>query len=149
MKKVNTNVKEFRPHIRWILRKMGLRSYDVMVGFLSVKDCRKIGLIPKEAKGWTAFFVPPNIVWIGASVVQRGRWWMMHVLSHELRHYYQCKTKKFPMVESSTPMDHRKMNRKEGKKYLKDKREKDAVEFQLWFMDSLESDPKTCRRLGI
>lgn len=150
-KRIKTNAKMLRPHIRWILQKLRLRNYDVMVAILPLRLSKKIGIIPKESKGWTACFMPPNMVWMNAATAKRGNWWMMHVLSHELRHYYQFKTKKFPMTEAdaTNPIDHTKMGKKEKKRYLNDPREKDAIEFQLDLMGALETDTKTRRKLGV
>jgi hypothetical protein len=140
MKKIATNAKQYRPHIRWILKKLGLKNYNVIVAFLTVKMAKKFDVIPKEARKWTACFSPPSVIWVNPTVIKKGELWLMHILSHELRHYYQSKTKKFPMVDSILKPDHRKMSKKDKQKYLNDPREKDAIKFQLWLADVYEKE---------
>lgn len=131
MRRVNINIKEFRPHVHYIMRKMRVPNYDVIVAILPLHIAKKIKFAPKEAKGWTACFMPPNIIWMHTNIPRHLPWKMMGILAHELRHYYQFQRKKFDFSKSSTTMfDHTLMSNEDKEMYLNDPREVDAFAFQ-------------------
>lgn len=139
MKKVTTNVPELRPLIRWMMSKMRLRKYDILVYFANMQDAKKHKLIPKDAKRWDACFLSPRLVWVNS------RWLnvygMMRVLGHELRHYYQFKTGRYPkQVEKMLPDDHRRMTKEEVERYINQPHEEDALTFGDWIMDQYSKE---------
>lgn len=134
MKKVTTNVPELRPLIRWIMGRMRLRKYDVLVYFANMKDAKKHKLIPKEAKRWDAVFLSPRVIWVNSKWL--NVYGMMGILAHELRHYYQFKTGRYPKhVEKIIPDDHRQMTKEQGEKYINQPHEVDALKFGEDIMD--------------
>lgn len=138
MKKITINIEAFRPHIKWILWRLRLRSYNVVVAFLPNRMAKKLGLIPKDSVRWNACFLTPNMIWISPESLNRRFDSVLGTLAHELRHYYQFKTGKFSFRQENSVRlnpDHRKMTARERAAYNADPKEKDAREFSVYIQD--------------
>lgn len=145
MKNIQTNIREFRPHIKWILKKLKLRTYDIMVYFCSSTEAKRLRLIPKEAKDWAGGYIwyPNSLIWINTKIVYHGSWMLMGILGHELRHYYQHKTNKFDSPTNWLKYVNVNASAKVFAEYFNDPKEADAFKFEEWISKQFADEVNT------
>lgn len=110
-----------------------------MVCFCNMKQAKAADLIPKSAKRWDACFIPNHLIWVNSRWM--NSYGLVQILGHELRHFYQVKTKRYPMtVKHPMPDDHRKMSKQRLKKYSSEPHEKDAFAFAEWLQEQYDRE---------
>lgn len=164
MQRITTNVKAYRPHIKWILKKLRLKTYDVRVMFLSRTEARRqLFPIGKTGKEYASFRGMPygptkiftGIIWINSTLIRHyhpSPLTPISVLAHELRHYYQGKTKKFPLSRKEKDFLYKMaiapvVTMEMAREYENTPRERDARQFQMWIEKQfeLETSSKKCK----